>query len=184
MNIRYFIKRTSWRKWLLENFNTANEIWLAYPKKHTGKPRISYNDAVEEALCFGWIDSKVKSLDADTTVQRFCPRKKPNYSQPNRERIRWLLEQKLVHPSQEATLKKIAAEAFYFPEDILDHLKQDAEVWKNYQNFLAGYQRIRIAYIESARKRPEEFKKRLNNFTTKTRAGKIIRGYGGIEKYY
>ena len=55
--------RKKWRVWLKKNRKSKDEIWLVYAKKHTGKPRISYNDAVEEALCFGWIDSIVKSLD-------------------------------------------------------------------------------------------------------------------------
>ena len=71
-----------------------------------------------------------------------------------------------------------------FPEDILELLRQDESVWKNYQRFSEPYKRIRIAYIEAARKRPEEFQKRLNSFIEKTRRNKLIMGYGGIEKYY
>ena len=71
-----------------------------------------------------------------------------------------------------------------FPEDILELLRQDESVWENYQNFSEPYKRIRIAYIEAARKRPEEFQKRLNSFIEKTRRNKLIMGYGGIEKYY
>jgi uncharacterized protein YdeI (YjbR/CyaY-like superfamily) len=58
-----------WRKWLRGHHKTEKEIWLVYYRKETGKPRISYNDAVEEALCFGWIDSIVKKLDDQRTVQ-------------------------------------------------------------------------------------------------------------------
>ena len=71
-----------------------------------------------------------------------------------------------------------------FTEDILELLRQDESVWENYQRFSEPYKRIRIAYIESARKRPEEFQKRLNSFIEKTRRNKLIMGYGGIEKYY
>ena len=71
-----------------------------------------------------------------------------------------------------------------FPEDILELLRQDESVWENYQRFSEPYKRIRIAYIEAARKRPEEFQKRLNSFIEKTRRNKLIMGYGGIEKYY
>ncbi len=71
-----------------------------------------------------------------------------------------------------------------FPEDILKLLRQDENVWENYQSFSEPYKRIRIAYIEAARKRPEEFQKRLNSFIEKTRRNKLIMGYGGIEKYY
>ncbi|MEM9685800.1 MAG: hypothetical protein AAF934_02640, partial [Bacteroidota bacterium] len=90
---KYFKDRKEWRTWLEANFATEDDIWLEYPLKKTGKERIQYNDAVEEALCFGWIDSTVKSLNEETTIQRFCQRrKKSNFSQPNKERLKWLLE--------------------------------------------------------------------------------------------
>ena len=60
----YVIDRKPWRAWLEAHFDTAREIWLVYPNKASGEPRILYNDAVEEALCFGWIDSIVKKLTA------------------------------------------------------------------------------------------------------------------------
>ena len=67
----YVTNRKNWRAWLEKNFESEAEIWLVYPKKSSGKERILYNDAVEEALCFGWIDSIVKSMDEDHSVQRF-----------------------------------------------------------------------------------------------------------------
>src|SRR5215204_331781 len=89
--------RKKWRAWLRKHYKTEKEIWLVYPKKGTGRPRIEYNDAVEEALCFGWIDSIVKKLDEDSTVQRFSPRKlKAKYSQANIERLRTLVAKKKV----------------------------------------------------------------------------------------
>ena len=182
---KYFIERQKWRKWLEANFDKRDDIWLEYPKKKTGKKRILYNDAVEEALCFGWIDSTVKSLNEDTTIQRFCKRRaKSSFSQPNKERLKWLLKEELIHNSIRDEAEKIASVEFVFPKDILDKLKSDKTVWTNYENFSAPYQRIRIAYIESARKRPEEFDKRLNNFISKTKENKLIKGFGGIDKYY
>ena len=74
--------------------------------------------------------------------------------------------------------------SFIFPEDIIDELKKDETVWENYQKFSDSYKRIRVAYIDAARNRPEEFQKRLNSFMDKTRRNKLIMGYGGIEKYY
>ena len=78
----------------------------------------------------------------------------------------------------------VLSEPFIFPNDIIDKLKENEMVWKNYQSFSEAYKRIRIAYIEAARKRPEEFEKRLNNFISKTKENKRIIGFGGIEKYY
>ena len=180
----YFTNRKDWRKWLEKNFDTEKEIWLVYPKKSSGKIRIIYNDAVEEALCFGWIDSTVKSLDEENNLQRFTPRNpKSGYSQQNKERMKWLLENDLLHPSQLEKAKEIAAEKFVFPKDIVDEIKKDKIAWKNYNAFSDAYKRIRISYIDTARKRPDEFKKRLNNFIAKTKENKQI-GFGGIEKYY
>lgn len=181
----YFIDRLDWRKWLETNFEIKDEIWLEYPKVETGRERISYNDAVEEALCFGWIDTTVKSLNKETTIQRFCKRRNHSiYSQANKERLKWLIEKGMVHKSVIEDIEKVVNEKFVFPNDILSEIKMDKLAWNNYQKFSESYKRIRIAYIESARKRPEEFKKRLNNFITKTKENIMIKGFGGIEKYY
>lgn len=176
--------RKDWRDWLSKNFQKEDEIWLLYPKKHTGRYKILYNDAVEEALCFGWIDGIIKGINDDETVQRFTPRRNENnYSQQNRERLALLVKQKLIHPKILPTVKKIISEKFVFPEDILNEIKKDKEAWEKYQKLSPGYKRIRMAYLDGARKRPEEFKKRLKNFIEKTKEGKQI-GFGGIEKYY
>ena len=115
----YVSSRDEWRKWLERNFDKQTEIWLIFPKKSSGKPRISYNDAVEEALSFGWIDSIVKKFDEQSSVQRFSPRNpKSSYSQANKERLRWLLKVKMLHPSVEEQVKKILDEKFSFPSDI------------------------------------------------------------------
>lgn len=186
MDIRqtlYVKDRKAWREWLEANFQTQKEIWLIYPSKESGKPRIGYNDAVEEALSFGWIDSIVKRNDEHSSVQRFTPRN-PNsgYSQSNKERLRWLLKEGRVHPSIRESVGK-ALKEYIFPPDILAAIKKNTNAWENYQNFSAGYRRIRIAYIDGARSRPAEFDKRLNNFIKQTEQNRLI-GFGGIEKYY
>ena len=182
---KYFTNRQDWRKWLEQNFEIRNDIWLEYPLKKTGKKRILYNDAVEEALCFGWIDSTVKSLNEETSIQRFCKRRKnSSFSQPNIERLKWLFENNFIHDSIRNDVLKIIQQEFIFPKDIIKELKSDKTVWDNYQNFSEPYKRIRIAYIDSARKRPEEFEKRLNNFIDKTKENKLIKGFGEIDKYY
>ncbi len=182
---KYFVDRKDWRQWLETNFETEEDVWLEYPLKKSGKKRLVYNDAVEEALCFGWIDSTVKSLNEETSIQRFCKRRKnSSYSQPNIERFKWLFENHLIHESIKNDVLKIVQQEFTFPEDIIQQLKSDTIVWENFQNFSGAYNRIRIAYIDSARKRPEEFEKRLNNFIEKTKENKLIKGFGGIDKYY
>jgi uncharacterized protein YdeI (YjbR/CyaY-like superfamily) len=67
----YTQNRKAWRDWLKAHYQTEKEIWLIYYRRQTGKSRISYNDAVEEALCFGWIDSTVKNFDVNRIAQKF-----------------------------------------------------------------------------------------------------------------
>jgi uncharacterized protein YdeI (YjbR/CyaY-like superfamily) len=183
-NAIYFPTRSDWRTWLEENFEKEKEIWLILPHKSSGRKRIVYNDAVEEALCFGWIDSIVKKYDGESSMQRFSPRRKgSSYSQPNKERLRWLHERDLIHPSIIETVEEVLREEFVFPGDIIDALRKDETVWKNFRSFSGSYQRLKVAYVNDARKRPEEFDKRLMNLIDKTRENKQF-GYGGIEKYF
>lgn len=80
--------RAEWRAWLERNHATAPEVWLVYAKKHSGKPTVRYAEAVEEAICFGWIDTTVNRLDADHYVQRFTPRTDVrNWSKLNLDRF-------------------------------------------------------------------------------------------------
>ena len=180
----YVIDRKEWRGWLEANFKTKKEIWLVYPNKDSGRPRIKYNDAVEEALSFGWIDSIVKRVSENSSAQRFSPRNlNKEYSQANKERLKWLIQEGKLHPSVQESVKTALKTEFLFPNDIIQKIQQNKKAWENYQAFSISYRRIRIAYINSARNRPDEFKKRLNNFMKKTEQNKLI-GFGGIEKYY
>lgn len=180
----YLKDRKEWREWLAANFDKEKEIWLIYPDKESGRPRIPYNDAVEEALAFGWIDSTAKRFDEHSLAQRFSPRTpRSGYSQANQERLKWLEKNGLVHPSIKESIEKVLKIEFIFPPDILKAIRKNPKAWENYQNFSPSYRRIRVAYIEGARDRPEEFKKRLENFIKKSEQNKII-GFGGIEKHY
>jgi uncharacterized protein YdeI (YjbR/CyaY-like superfamily) len=178
----YAKNKIEWRAWLRKNYNNEKEIWLIYYKKETGKPRVEYNDAVEEALCYGWIDSTVKSIDSKRFAQRFSPRKKTsNLSQSNIERITKLIAQKkmtraglkaiehLYHPAKKKTKK---AEV---PEYLLKELKKYPDAERHFKKFPDAYKRIRIAYIESRKKRGEkEFKTALNYFVRNTAKNKRI----------
>ncbi|MBQ3276009.1 MAG: YdeI/OmpD-associated family protein [Oscillospiraceae bacterium] len=185
METFYTSDRNEWRKYLAEHFETATEIWFVFPMRESGEKSLSYNDAVEEALCFGWIDSTIKHIDELHRAQRFTPRRKGSpYSQPNIERLIWLDQHCMIHPKVRESVLPVIQAPFVFPSDILDMIRQDETAWDNYQHFSEPYKRIRIAYIEAARNRPEEFVKRLNSFISKTKRNKLIMGYGGIEKYY
>ena len=113
--------RNQWRAWLRKNYKTQTEIWLVYPKKHTGRPRIAYNDAVEEALCFGWIDSTVRSIDDEHFAQRFSVRRPGSqYSQANLERLRALVASGRVLPDVLTSLPDLDPQSFTIAEDILE----------------------------------------------------------------
>ncbi len=185
MNLFYTEDRLAWREWLSEHFETEADVWFVFPTKASGEAGVSYNDAVEEALCFGWIDSTIKHIDPLHRAQHFTPRRPGSpYSQPNIERLRWLDAHGLIHPKIRDSVEKIITAEFIFPEDILARIRQEPAAWQHYLAFSEPYKRIRVAYIDAARKRPDEFEKRLMNFIRKTRENKLIVGYGGIDKYY
>jgi uncharacterized protein YdeI (YjbR/CyaY-like superfamily) len=178
----YVINRDDWRAWLAANYNKEKEIWLIYNRKESGKPRIPYNDAVEEALCYGWIDSTAKKIDENSFAQRFSPRKKSStLSQANKERILKLIAQKKM---TQAGLDAVAhvfqfelqkSEEFIIPRDILEPLKADNQAWENFHKFPPHYQRIRIAYIDSRRRHGKEmFEKSLRHFIRMTAQNKMI----------
>lgn len=179
----YAAGRNEWRAWLAENHRTEKEIWLVYPRKATGRPRIPYNDAVEEALCFGWIDSTQKTLDDDHTAQRYSPRR-PGipYSQPNQERMRRMIAQGKVLPEVRQSIGGVLDEPFVIAPDILRALRANEQAWRNLQGWSDSYLRIRVAFVEDKRDDPAEFEKRLRNLIDKSERGKQ---YGfGIESYY
>ncbi len=172
--------RGQWRSWLAKNHDKANEIWLIYYRKSSGRWRIPYNDAVEEALCFGWIDSTVKNIDRERYAQRFSPRRRgSNLSQANRERVRMLIRRKKMSA---AGLKALAG--LFDPasdrvpdgkiaQDILVPLMKNKVAWENFQRLPAGYRRIRIAFIESRRRHgPEMFGRSLDHFIKMTERNK------------
>ena len=179
----YATERDAWRAWLAEHHRTEKEIWLVYPRKHSGKPRIPYNDAVEEALCFGWIDSTQKTLDDDHTAQRYTPRR-PGipYSQPNQERLRKMIAQGKVLAEVRESIGGLLEEPFQIAPDIRRALQASAGAWENLQRWSASYLRIRVAFVEHARDDPAEFQKRLRNLVDKSRQGKQF-GFG-IESFY
>ena len=179
----YVSSRKDWRDWLKEHHDIEDEIWLIFYRVETGKANIPYNVAVEEALCFGWIDSIRKNLDQDRYFHRFTPRKPGSgYSQTNKERLKKLIDGGRVLPEVLETLEGIRAEDFVFPEDIIAALQVNELAWGNYQKYSRSYQRIRVAFIDSARNRPEEFDKRLKHFIKMTEQDKQY-GYG-IEEFY
>jgi uncharacterized protein YdeI (YjbR/CyaY-like superfamily) len=172
----YAADRKAWHAWLSMNHAREKEIWLVYYRKSSGKPRIPYNDAVEEALCFGWIDSTVKKVDGERFAQRFTPRQPGSkLSQLNKERIRKLIEDRKMTKAGLAAVSHAfkGDEKFVFPKEILAAIRKDKEAWKNFQKLPESYKRIRVAYIGSRMDRDDEaFERRLRHFIKMTAKGK------------
>lgn len=160
----YVTNRKEWRAWLKKNHTGRAEIWLVYYKKHTGKPRIPYEDAVEEALCFGWIDGMVKRIDDERYMQRFTPRKpKSNWSEPNKKRAEKLIRQKKM---TKAGMEKIesakknglwgktvdAKIEFDFPPELERALAGNKKAKTFFKSLSASCQKQYIGWIASAKK--------------------------------
>lgn len=175
----YAMSRKAWRAWLAKNHATKREIWLVYPNKASGKRRIAYNDAVEEALCFGWIDSTRKKYCDAACAQRFTPRRKGSaVSWMNKERIWQMIgEGKMTPYGLEAVAKVFdyneKAEDFVFPPDIMAAIKKDGRAWKNFQKMPERYKRVRVAYIKRQGEHSREaYDRSLKNFIKKTAQNK------------
>jgi uncharacterized protein YdeI (YjbR/CyaY-like superfamily) len=169
----YVTDRKAWRAWLAKHHTSKSEIWLIYYKKHSGQPRIPYNDAVEEALCFGWIDSIIKRLDDDRTVQRFSPRRPKSFlSETNKERVRRLIKAGAMTPLGLTKIETQMKAGFVPARDIIAELKKDKVIWKNFNSFPESYRRIRLGWIDAARHRPEIFRQRLRYFLKMTARNK------------
>ncbi|MBU6998204.1 MAG: YdeI/OmpD-associated family protein [Theionarchaea archaeon] len=169
----YVTTRSEWRSWLEANHTTQNEIWLVFYKKHTGNPTISYNDAVEEAICFGWIDSIIKRIDDEKFVRKFTPRRDTRrWSSSNIDRIKKMINQGKM---TEAGLQKIdelslergpePRKEFTIPTHVEEALKAHPEAWNNFVALAPGYRRQYLGWVVSAKKE-ETQKRRLAELIT------------------
>ncbi|MDR1402026.1 MAG: hypothetical protein LBI81_03695 [Puniceicoccales bacterium] len=159
-----------WRLWLEKNGAHKREIWVLIPHKSTNKPRVSYMEAIGEAICFGWIDGMIKRYDAATVSHRFSPRTaKTSWSEVNKHHARLLIEAGKMTPAGFAVLPDLSEKPFACAPDILSELQKDPLVWKNFCAFPEYYRSIRIAAIEACRDWPERFFKALSYFAEQTR---------------
>ncbi len=159
----YANNRQQWREWLEENHQTSSGIWLVYYKVKSGKPSIKYNEAVKEALCFGWIDSKVKALDSERYQQIFTPRKpKSVWSKLNKQYIEELVVEGLIN---EAGLQKIKLakedgswtaldkiEALEVPLDLQEALEANETANQNFKAFSNSAKKTILFWVDSAKR--------------------------------
>ena len=163
--------RKAWRAWLTKNHATSPGVWLIYAKKHTKIPSLSYNDAVEEALCFGWIDSLVHPIDDSTYKQVFTPRKqKSRWSALNRKRVATLIETGLMTAAGLALItvaKKTGtwdahapSETLTIPPELRNAINANAAAKKNWPTYTESQRKMFLYMVHDA-KRPETRAKRV-----------------------
>jgi uncharacterized protein YdeI (YjbR/CyaY-like superfamily) len=157
--------REAWRAWLEANHRQTAGVYLVSWRKHTGKPTMPYGDSVEEALCFGWVDSVVAKLDADRSMLYFAPRKKGSgWSRPNKERVARLEAAGLLAPAGQAIIDAARADGSWtklddvenliVPSDLAAALAQRKGATENWDAFPRSVRRGVLEWILQA-KRPE-----------------------------
>jgi uncharacterized protein YdeI (YjbR/CyaY-like superfamily) len=157
--------RAEWRRWLAKNGRRCEEIWLVFFKKAAGKPGVSYNDAVEEALCFGWIDGRKKKLDEQSYVFRFTPRKpKSAWSPSNLERVERLISEGRMQPAglqayNASERRAVAPLPTELPKDLEQRFQKQRAAWTNYEKFPPGYRRLTAGWVASAKKEETRVKR-------------------------
>jgi uncharacterized protein YdeI (YjbR/CyaY-like superfamily) len=176
------MSRAAWRAWLAEHHATAPGVWLITYKKASGKPHLPYEEVVEEALCFGWIDSKGNKVDAERTKLLVTPRKKGSgWSRPNKERIERLLANGRMTPAGLAKIEAAQAdgswtalddiEAMVVPSDLDAALRADLEALTGWERFTPSVKKPLLQWIAAAR-RPETRAKRVAETVAGAREGR------------
>ncbi len=169
-----------WRRWLAAHHASETEIWLLFYKRETGRPGVSYSDALDEALCFGWIDSLVKRLDDNSYARKFTPRKaESNWSTVNRNRYAALQAAGRLHPAgmeRAPTARSGDAPRPEFgdmPEYIQSAFRAHPAAWTFFQSLAPSYRRLYLAWIDSA-KQPATKARRLEEALALLAAGKKL----------
>ena len=171
MKTLHVTERSTWREWLQANGEKEKEIWLIFFKKHTGKSRLAYDDAVEEALCFGWIDSIVKRLDEERYAQKFTPRNRGSkWSDLNISRAKKMIAAglmtaaglALIDPAllrrQPTPRPASPPEVQPIPPYIRAGLDSDQKAAAFFASLAPSHRRLYVSWVDSAKK--EETKQR------------------------
>jgi uncharacterized protein YdeI (YjbR/CyaY-like superfamily) len=168
--------RDQWHDWLARHHDSVNEIWLIFHKRHTGRPSIAYEDAVDEALCFGWVDSLIKRLDNDRYARKFTPRKADSrWSTLNRKRYAKLRASgRLMPPGLDRPPTNRSGDAPPMPSKLPRYieaaLRKHTTAWKFWQSLAPSHRRLYLAWIDSAKKQDTKVR-RLNQAIAKLAAG-------------
>jgi uncharacterized protein YdeI (YjbR/CyaY-like superfamily) len=164
--------RENWRKWLEKNHSAKKGVWLIYHKVHIGKPSIPYNDSIEEALCFGWIDGIIKKLDDERFCRRFTPRtKNSRWSQSNKKRAEKMIKEGRMTEAGMALIREAKQSGEWSkahaekgdletPLFFKEALARNKKASDYFQTLASTYRRHFIGWVSSA-KREETRTKRL-----------------------
>ncbi len=169
-----FKTRAEWRVWLQANHNTATQAWIAHYQEVLGKVSVSYQEAVEEALCFGWIDGKKKSIDNERYAYRYTPRgPKSRWSARNIQRAEELIAAQKMQPAglqafANHETRGIPARPSILPKDIEGVFRKNEAAWNNFDQFPPGFKKLCIGWVASA-KREETQLRRLDKLVSLSR---------------
>ena len=173
--------RNDWRNWLEKNHDAAKEVWLIYYKKHTGKPSISYEDTIEAALCFGWVDSILKRLDDDRCARKFTPRKSSSsWSESNKKRAEKMIRERRMTEAGMAKIREAqergewckvreVSKELVVPSFIEEALVKNEKAHAFFDTLANSYKRQIVGWISSAK-------------TEETRARRLTEVIGLLEK--
>jgi len=182
--------RAAWRSWLSENHENKKEIWLVYAKRQSDMDSVSYDEAVEEAICFGWIDGQVRTIDDDRFMQRFSPRtKKSRWSELNIARAKKMIGAGLMTDAGRAIFEEAmqqdrivpALSSYSIPDELDAALVSSPVALKNFQNMAPTHRLMYAAWVSTA-KRPETRLKRAEKCIELLTENKRLIDVFGIRK--
>jgi uncharacterized protein YdeI (YjbR/CyaY-like superfamily) len=155
-----------WREWLAKHHQSESEVWLVFHKRHTGRPVIAYDDAVDEALCFGWIDSLIKRLDDDRYARKFTPRNPGSrWSTANRKRYAHLKASgRLTRAGLERAPTDRSGDALRLspakvPQYIQHALRSRPAASNYFESLAPSYRRMYVAWIDSAKQQETKMRR-------------------------
>jgi uncharacterized protein YdeI (YjbR/CyaY-like superfamily) len=182
----YLPTRAKWRKWLSDNHDKEkNGIWLVFYKKETGKPSLEYEESVEEALCFGWIDSIIKKIDDEKYYRKFTPRKLDSkWSELNKKRVKKVIKEGRMTEYGLAKIEAAKKSGLWegnppatinldIPKELVGALRKNKKAKGFFDQLAPTYQKHYIAWITTAR-RPETKEKRIKESITLLEQGKKL----------
>lgn len=173
-----FLERKEWRRWLTENHFSEKEVWVIIHKKKSRKKGLKYPEAVEEAICFGWVDSKMRSIDTDRFRLRFTPRRKNSiWSKNNKETAEKMIRAGKMTQAGFETINEAKRngkwDAAYssemgsaIPDDLVEALRENELAWKNFKKF-SNSAKLQCIYWVNTAKKVETRKRRIDDTVKK-----------------